>query len=375
MHIISLENIFLVSSKPSFFISQYSQTMDKGKLMSDLKERMRIVTPLPDEPKFTTSDETIVRYLKANDWKYKEAEKALLQTVEFRRETQPLRSDCKWCHSRTGYHSPRQVGHDESGRPVIYSNFAQAATHKNTVEDIIAHVVYLIENAKATMPLGTSSWVFIIDCTGMTLSACNPRIGVGIMNIFAAHYPERLGMAICVNHSALFHGVWKAGKRFLCASTVAKFKLVKSESKVRQTFLTYFSGELTTWLLDEMSLNSIKPLPQSQREFWNPPLSDHDTRGCPAYVKKYVNGFSRSKSSFVPGRPKQHMLHPNIIDALESRVKPITLNPDEEAERAEAMTDTYSSSSGDVYLDEISVVTDNSNYNNDNDCDSVGSFD
>ena len=60
----------------------------------------------------------------------------------------------------------RQVGHDEAGRPVIYSNFAQAATHKNSVEDSVAHVTYLIENAKRTMSPGVSSWVFVIDCTG-----------------------------------------------------------------------------------------------------------------------------------------------------------------------------------------------------------------
>ena len=53
------------------------------------------------------------------------------------------------------------------GRPVIYACFAQAAVSKLTVEDAIAHVTYLIENAKVTMPPGIPSWIFIFDCTGI----------------------------------------------------------------------------------------------------------------------------------------------------------------------------------------------------------------
>lgn len=60
----------------------------------------------------------------------------------------------------------RQVGFDEAGRPVIYSNFAQANLRHNTSEDTICHCTYLIENAKRTMPPGVSTWVFVIDCTG-----------------------------------------------------------------------------------------------------------------------------------------------------------------------------------------------------------------
>jgi hypothetical protein len=60
----------------------------------------------------------------------------------------------------------RQVGFDESGRPVIYSCFAQASNSRNTVEDSVTHSTYLIENAKKTMPLGVSTWVFIMDCSG-----------------------------------------------------------------------------------------------------------------------------------------------------------------------------------------------------------------
>lgn len=63
----------------------------------------------------------------------------------------------------------RQVGFDEVGRPVIYSNFAQATVRHNTTEDSVCHCTYLIENAERTMKPGVSTWVFVIDFTGKCL--------------------------------------------------------------------------------------------------------------------------------------------------------------------------------------------------------------
>lgn len=65
------------------------------------------------------------------------------------------------------WHDQRQVGFDEMGRPVIYACFTQASAIKTTVEDNIAHITYLIENAKRTMKEGITTWVFVMDCTGL----------------------------------------------------------------------------------------------------------------------------------------------------------------------------------------------------------------
>ncbi|KAK0045849.1 SEC14 cytosolic factor [Biomphalaria pfeifferi] len=311
--------------------------MEKGDAIVALKQRMTRVTPLQDEPNFATSDETIVRFLKANDWKYKDAEKALLSTVEYRRQTRPLTVDCQYCHTRPGFHSMRQVGFDESGRPVMYSSFAQASVHKNTVEDLVTHVTYLIENAKVTMNSGVTTWVFVIDW--MTMGACNPKLGYNVTSILSSHYPERLGMVICVNISPVFHGVWKAIKKLLSPGTVSKVRLVRSESKIRQVFGTFFSDELSAWLLEEIALNKCKPLSRGQLEFWNPPSGEsrHDPRGTLSYVHGYINQFKLEDAHVFPGHPKKHLPHPNIIDALSAVVAAVSLTPSEEAEREEAL--------------------------------------
>lgn len=304
--------------------------------IAELRKRMRDVTPLDDEENFFTSDETLARFLKSRDWNLDEAERMLKATVEYRRETRPLRLDCEWCHKRPGFHSMRQIGFDESGRPVMYSNFMQTSTHKNSLDDSITHCTYLIEQAKKTMKPGVTTWVFIIDCTGMTLQSCNPKLGYGVTQIMSNHYPERLGLVICLNHSPVFHGVWKAIKVFLHPNTVSKMKLVRSKSRILSTFQKYFPDELTNWLMDEIRLNKTKPLPKAQQEFWNKPaeLSAHDPRGCPSYVKDFIEPFLHKSQS--KDRLNVHIPHPNIVDSIEKRVTAVTLSPEEARELAKA---------------------------------------
>lgn len=140
--------------------------------MQSLKDRMKDVQPIEGDEDFFPNDSTIVRYLKSRDWNVDEAEKMLRNTIEFRRRTNVIDIDCRWCHERPGFHTMRQVGFDESGRPVIYSNFRQAATHRYCAEDSITHVSYIIENAKLTMKPGISTWVFVVDCSGNDSVVC-----------------------------------------------------------------------------------------------------------------------------------------------------------------------------------------------------------
>ncbi|KAK3085499.1 hypothetical protein FSP39_004253 [Pinctada imbricata] len=282
-----------------------------------LRERMESQPPIEGEEGFATSDETIIRYLKSRDWNLAEAEKTLLGTLEYRRKVRPREIDCKYCHDRHGYHSMRQVGFDESKRPVIYANFAQASIHRNTVEDSVTHVTYLFENAKFTMAPGVTTWVIVIDCTGINLPSCNPKLGYEVTQVMANHYPERLGMVICLNHNPMFQAVWNAVKVFLHKNTVAKMKLVRTKTKYIPLFQKYFPDELTDWLIEEIKRNKQTPLPASQCAFWEKPEieSDHDPRGCPSYVKNFVETYARSDSKNV------HKPHPNIINALKGSIK------------------------------------------------------
>ena len=165
--------------------------------------------------------------------------------------------------------------------------------------------------------------------SGMTLPSCNPKLGYSVTQIMSTHYPERLGLAICVNHSPVFQGIWNAIKVFLHPNTVAKMILVRGKKKIRETFDEHFDEDLRDWLLAEMKLNKQEPLPQSQLHFWEQPPADaeHDPRGSPSYVKQFIDTMSAENNSAtsvqVGPHCKTHKVHPNIIDAVHDRVKEI----------------------------------------------------
>ena len=159
--------------------------------------------------------------------------------------------------------------------------------------------------------------VFILFL-GMTIHACNPKLGYGVSQIMSNHYPEHLGLVICVNHNPVFHGIWKAMKKFIHPNTSSKVKLIKSKSKVKQEFHDLFPPELAVWLLEEMMLNKSHPLPVTQKEFWNKPPDGvvHDPRGCSSYVKNYIDIIHTSEDSINLHKP-----HPNIIGSVTGKIK------------------------------------------------------
>ena len=64
----------------------------------------------------------------------------------------------------------------------------------------------------AVPPYAPERWVVILDCTGMTLSACNPRIASAVTSIIGDHYPERLGTVVTLNAGYLMRYAWSAIK-------------------------------------------------------------------------------------------------------------------------------------------------------------------
>jgi len=127
------------------------------------------------------------------------------------------------------------------------------------------------------------------------------------------YYPERLGLVLCIHHSPVFHGVWNAFKIFMDPNTAAKMQMLRKKSKFSEAFFHLFDEELATWLMDEVKLNKLRPMPASQRQFWKgvasctpsnkpPPTaskteavaslaSRHDPRGCPSYVRQYIEPY------------------------------------------------------------------------------------
>ncbi|XP_077983391.1 phosphatidylinositol transfer protein 3-like [Glandiceps talaboti] len=302
-------------------------TDEEGKqaVIGELEEKLKDITDLDG---FATETNNIKRYLIAKNWNVKEAESMLRATVHWRRENKAWEHNCEQCLEQPGYHSWRQVGFDKHNRPVIYACFAQSPIRKYTLEDSIHHVMYLMENAKITMPPDVYQWVWVVDCTGMPTSAySNPKASYTAFQTLSNHYPERLGMMIIFNYDAIFEGVFKTLRFFLNSNTIDKVHLHRSPEKIDAIFRDLFSDELVQWLYEESRLNKEDPLTDLQQFFWKMPHNpaDHDPRGCQFYVHKYLDTFFKETSpveslvlNIVP-KVKKHKPHPNILGDLKER--------------------------------------------------------
>ncbi|CAL8090304.1 unnamed protein product [Calicophoron daubneyi] len=291
-------------------------------------------TPLPEEPDFGTRDDILKRFLQARKFVVKDAFKQLSSSIEWRRSFRPLHHDCSWCRNTPGYHSIRQVGFDINRQPVLYACFSQSQTLKNTAEDCIAHVVYLVENALKCCDEGKKI-IIVLDCTGLTLPCCNPKIGRSFTTVFGNNYPETLSKFLMVHHTHFLQNIWRTIKVFLDPVTADKVKLVKKE-KIEQTFREYFDQETITWLLEELEMNK-PPISETQLRFWEDPRASgargrHDPRGVPSYVRDYVEPLAQRKAQY----PRQnldentlglsvHLPHPNIVQCINGNLSEVNI--------------------------------------------------
>lgn len=163
--------------------------------------------------------------------------------------------------------------------------------------------------------------------TGMSINTCDTKMGSGVIDVFSNYYPERLGKIVCLNHNPIFHGLYQAVKVFIDPNTAQKMKLVRNKEKMVKNFKKLFSDELSEWLQEEIRLNKVEPIPESQVRFWEG-NADHDPRGCPSYVKEYVEPLVGTTICKVT----TPLPHPNLVDQCEG--KELTpYDPEEEKER------------------------------------------
>ncbi|KAF7257840.1 hypothetical protein EG68_07128 [Paragonimus skrjabini miyazakii] len=304
-----------------------------SKLMKQLRQMvLDKCQPLPDEPDYPTSDDTLSRFLKARKYVVKDAFKLLSGAIEWRRSFRPTHVPCTFCIERPGFHGIRQIGFDAGQRPVLYACFAQCQALKYTAEDNIMHVVYLVENALKCLEKGRQQWVIVIDCTGMTLPCCNPKLGKQFCQTFGDNYPEHLSRFFMVNHNPALHGVWKAIRVFVDPITRKKVIFVK-KGQIEKVFDEYFGPETSAWLQEEIRLNKMD-ISEAQRRFWEAPTRPgvHDPRGTSTYVQKYIEPMEKRRQqnateliSLSSLGHQTHMPHPNIVQQLNGQLKNVVL--------------------------------------------------
>ena len=124
---------------------------------------------------------------------------------------------CPFCQETPGYHSYRQVGVDELGRPVFYNAFSQSNAEWYVEGDFWTHLQHMLENAYKTLRGGATGFIWVLDYTGYssgTEPLANSRTAIRMLN---EHFP---GMAERIYMGELFATMMWWSESNVCLSPV-----------------------------------------------------------------------------------------------------------------------------------------------------------
>ena len=208
---------------------------------------------------------------------------------------------------------------------MFYSSFTQGRLRSETAEAAVQHIVYLLEQSCRTLKKGADACVWVMDCDGMLVSACNPRVAYGVNQVISFHYPERLGHFLCINSGMLMRGAWTAIKPFIAPRTAAKLHFLPNPLTTDSFLNEHIGKELASWLVEEAKLNCERPMRESQHTFWAaPPRTEpHDPRGCRSYVDEFLLPYYSTLRE--KGELTVHNPHPNIRTALKGCLSSISV--------------------------------------------------
>jgi len=193
-------------------------------------------------------EDLLCRFLKARKWDVKKGFHMLDADVKWRREmnideivnmdpTQILGIDKETIDKFL----PSWVsGTDKMGRPILYRSYGgnfeiwQLTNRGVTVEKLIRYHIYENEQALrilAQQPEGkrASTLTFLVEAKGWHLGIATKdalRYIRGMADMDSAHYPERLGVNICVNCPFIFTATWRLIRTWLDPVTVSKILIL-----------------------------------------------------------------------------------------------------------------------------------------------------
>ncbi|KAJ1620658.1 CRAL-TRIO domain-containing protein [Pavlovales sp. CCMP2436] len=221
------------------------------------------------------SDQTLRRYLVANEGDTAKAAAQLTGSWRWRVKVQPQRIACELCSRDPMSHSLRPVGFDAQGRLLMYTCFATAHDRFDPHKSV-AHLTRVLEDAQVLLDADGSraaKWVLFIDFHGYSMRDSDPRAANNFVWLLQ-HYPERLGLAVIYNSGILFDGLWRGLRRILNPVTVSKVSFISSMDTPDANVLA-MGSEMVAWLKAEVATNRTT---EGRRARW---WETHDAYGLP----------------------------------------------------------------------------------------------
>ena len=196
---------------------------------------------------------------------------------------------CKRCSEQPGFHSIRQVGHDNSKyrRPVIYASFIQTVNGGRTDGHI--HLPYTLENAVRTMQpnrrgIGQITW--LLDYSGFGIGDAVSRGSHKPLMMLLNNYPERLYRIVMINPPKIFGPFIRMLKPFIDDHTYKKMVVFNgTDDELRSTLAGVIEGDndMVDWALEEVRQNRVRPYQRRRGTIEAQEEKKVDPRGWKSY--------------------------------------------------------------------------------------------
>ncbi|KAK4534423.1 hypothetical protein CDCA_CDCA01G0448 [Cyanidium caldarium] len=207
-------------------------------LVDSLRERIRASgIQLSASERRWSDDACLSRFLRARrrhvGRAYRQWQETLLWRREFGVEEMMLRADLADVRHQSETGKMYVHGYDKYNRPlVIMTPRLQNTSERKTSQGQMRHLVYTLERAVAMMRPPVEKLCLIIDFQGYSLrNAPSLQVQRQTLKILQDHYPERLGMAICIDAPVLFWTFFQLIKPFIDKRTAAKIKFAERKAK------------------------------------------------------------------------------------------------------------------------------------------------
>lgn len=278
-----------------------------------------------DADGFLDNPHDVVRFVRARGGNVPKAAQMLRETLRWRSERLPWAMHCPACEDpdTPGLHALRQVGFDDSGRPVIYTCFRQCIG--GGLRNGNEHLVYCIENAMRTCPQRAGKWIWLLDYAGFGVAHMSLNASREPIKTLSSYYPERLHRVIMLNPPAIFKPFIRMLKPFIDPKTYAKACIVRGKSDSIHAQLRDILGpktDVVPWVIREMEANRRNPFPREQRAFWmKPAASDasaeaHDPRGGTYFIDNFLRPEQATLEETGPRFRGNALPHPEIVATM-----------------------------------------------------------
>jgi hypothetical protein len=190
---------------------------------------------------FKLSDHTYLRYLVARKFKVDQAEKMLLDTLEFRRVWQPhlIKSTDEDIKLALETKLWRLVGFSKDGSPIQVSSLKYFDPSMYTEKSFLRCCIFQCECVMQQMV--EHGWKsdrtdIVFDLEGFSMFVQGSPSAMNLtkkgLEIDDLHYPEVLGKSIVFNAPLMFRGVWAVIKPWLAQATLDRIIFVDDVNKL-----------------------------------------------------------------------------------------------------------------------------------------------